>query len=429
MAQLDGQGGAAAGFAARFSRPLAFALLAEAGATLTMIATFRLASDFWGAAGFAEWVLSRRVLAFLLPVITIGMEIALPRFVAVDVGGIGSRFLAAACLLMTGIGLVLLVLVGSFDAILAGIVFGDSSRHYLLVPVFLLAVGYACHTLLYGYLRGRMEFMLANLVHLIAFGVLPLIVFWLFRESSAQTITVLGVVVGSFAAVALVYILVSTRPPLKSTIQAISPMIAFGSTRAIAALLLMLLFLLPAAIVASRSGIEAGGAVGFAVSAVTIAASAFGPVALVMLPLAASLVAMGKFAELRNVVFRLERLILVFGSGVFILMLLAAPWVAIVVTGHRSPDIELAVKLAAFAAGPFTYFVCVRNVVDACTSKTINSRNVLLAIIVFGAGMLAAEALGFDAAVGIMCSYVFALWVLAGASASVTHKLLRGGPS
>lgn len=429
MAETDGEGRPTRGIAARFSRPLAFAVLAEAGATVTMIATFRLASDLWGATGFAVWVLSRRVIAFLLPVMTIGMEIALPRFVALDVDGPISRFLAAACLLVSGTTLLLLALVWSFDSTFAGILFGDTERQYLLLPIFLLAFGYACNTLLYGYLRGRMAIMSASLVHLVAFGALPLTSIYLFGTSPEQTITVLGGIVGGVAVTALAFVLLVARPPMRASMGALPSIFAFGATRAIAALLLMLLFLLPAAIVANRSGIESAGAVGFAVSIVTIAASAFGPLVLIILPVASRLVASGRVGELRNALHRLERFIWMFGIGVFVLMFLAAPWIAILVTGDRSADIELAVKLAAFAAGPFAYFICIRNIVDACTNKAFVSWILLLSLMVFGASVLALAVLGVESPVGVMCSYVLAIWMLAAMSAIAVHRLLRGMPS
>ncbi|MCB0257444.1 MAG: hypothetical protein KDI55_27285, partial [Anaerolineae bacterium] len=60
-------------------RSVVFSFVAEIGASLSMFLTFRLASEFWGVAGFAEWVMARRLMAFIVPVITMGMDVGLTR--------------------------------------------------------------------------------------------------------------------------------------------------------------------------------------------------------------------------------------------------------------------------------------------------------------------------------------------------------------
>ncbi len=95
-------------------RSIAFSAIAELGATLSMVATFHIASDRWGMLGFAEWIMARRVLAFLLPLVTFGLDVGLPRAIARSPPGDGEGYLWAAVAIVlamaASMGIVLLPL-------------------------------------------------------------------------------------------------------------------------------------------------------------------------------------------------------------------------------------------------------------------------------------------------------------------------------
>ena len=188
-------------------RTIAFSAIAELGATLSMVLTFRIANDRWGIVGFSEWILARRLLAFLLPVLTLGMDVGLPRAIAKSRADGAEAYLQAAVVLVFATTLLAGAVLLPFDEWVARAVFGDSTRSHLVAPIALMAGAYAFYTLVYGYLRGRLEIMEANLVHILAFGVAPLIVLLVANSSVAMAIAATGVAIllaaGTFLAARL----------------------------------------------------------------------------------------------------------------------------------------------------------------------------------------------------------------------------------
>jgi O-antigen/teichoic acid export membrane protein len=49
---------------------------------LSYLLVFRIVADHFGPRGFGEYALSRRTLAFLLPIGAIGLDVAIARYVA-----------------------------------------------------------------------------------------------------------------------------------------------------------------------------------------------------------------------------------------------------------------------------------------------------------------------------------------------------------
>src|SRR6185369_2380178 len=50
--------------------------------TICGMAAFRLAHQSFGSDGFAEYALTRRSIAFLVPLLSLGIAVAIPKFVA-----------------------------------------------------------------------------------------------------------------------------------------------------------------------------------------------------------------------------------------------------------------------------------------------------------------------------------------------------------
>ena len=407
-------------------RTIAFSAIAELGATLSMVLTFRIANDRWGIVGFSEWILARRLLAFLLPVLTLGMDVGLPRAIAKShIAGAEAYLLAAVAIVIATTvfsGAVLLPV----DGWVARVVFGDSARSPLVAPIVLISAAYAFHILVYGYLRGRLRIMEANLAHILAFGVIPLVVLLVANSSVATAISATAAVIFLAAGV---FLAVNLRFAERSGAvfrEQVAELAHYGGPRMIAALLLMALSLFPASLVAFRSGIEAAGFVALAFSVVGLAGSACSPLGVVLLPLAASMWAKGRRAELLWEFRRLEKILLLLGIAAIVVIPVCAPVLAWIFLGERDPELLTALRLSGLAAAPFIYFVCARQVVDACSVDAWNTRNLLIAVASFAAAWFAFGAIGLDSIVVAMLSYACSMLVLALLTARTVRRLLKG---
>jgi hypothetical protein len=127
---------------------------------------------------------------------------------------------------------------------------------------------------------------------------------------------------------------------------------------------------------------------------------------------------------LKNAFRRLEWVIVLLGALAFVIVPFVTPIIAMLVLGERNQLLEHALSFAGLAIGPFMYFVCGRQIVDACTARGINTRNLLLAGVCFLASLMLLYSFGVDDVAAIMLSYSVAMLVLAVATAHAVRGLV-----
>lgn len=407
-------------------RSVVFSFIAEIGASLSMFLTFRLASDFWGVSGFAEWIMARRLMAVIVPVMTMGMDVGLTRTIASSRPDSARSYLLAACLVVAFMLALTSITTVPFARDISRIIFGNTTHADLVVAVLIMSAAYAFYVLLYGLLRGQLRIMEANLAHIIAYGVLPLLVILGFHESPVQSITAIGgvaAIVTGFFLFRNVAIRSTRIPALREKTR---QLVAYGGSRMVAAILLMSLALVPASIAAYRTGIEAGGFVALALSVIGLAGSVSAPIQLILLPMASAMWANGRQIELQVAFGRMEIVIICFGAAALLVVPLSAPVISTLVLGQRNLQLEQALSFAGPAVGPFVYFVCGRQVIDACSVKGINTHNLLFCALGFFAALAILLTLGISDVPAVMLSYSCAMLVLAVATGRAIRNLLKG---
>jgi O-antigen/teichoic acid export membrane protein len=399
-------------------RALGFAFAAEAATTLCQIAGFKLAFALWGGAGFGEWMLARRLLAFVLPLATLGLDVAVPRYVALARAGEGpfasAAILAAAVRMgVFGAGLVFAAL-GVFRDGVAAAAFGDSARAALVLPTAALVLAYAIHVLVYGYLRGASSPALAGALHVGVHGVLPLGVFALRPESPARALIALAL--GTLACAIAVGAVVFRRDTL--TLRAPSPaatraLMQYGGSRAAAALGLLLLATLPAALTARAAGLEQAGVVAFGLSLIGIAGTAATPIGVALLP-AASVHFAKRGGSLLPPPSKLRGLAAAVSALGGVLAFALAPAAARMFFDTADSEATLSLRLCALAAGPYFFFCFMRTLVDAQTARAVNARVVGVALLAFFVALVTSRlAFGIDPVIAAVGSYDFACLALA----------------
>lgn len=409
-------------------RAVAFAFIAELGATISMVATFRLANEWWAVSGFAEWIMSRRLIAFVVPLITVGLEVALVRSLARTEAGDSRPSEPAALLIVVTSAFFIAVVMLALPESISGLVFGDPKYADLVLPVVCVSVAYSLHVIHYAGLRGKARYMQANLAHITVFGVVPLAMIFMFSQSVAATLLAISVTV---IVVTCLSMLVNSRwRPFtaRQLASEVRDLLGYSAPRMVAALLLIALTLLPASMVATTSGIEAAGFVALALSIVGIAATASAPIQVVLLPTASAMWMDGRQRQLMEKFRVMEMVIVVLGVAAVVLMPFVAPLISIVILGFDDPSLKRMLFISSVAIGPFLYFVCGRHIIDACTSRPLNTYALLVSLIILVILAAVFRRLGIAAVDGVVSSYVLATIVLAVSTRIVIYRLFHLQP-
>ena len=384
---------------------------------------YRAASLQLGVTGFAEYALTRRVIALLQPVVVLGMDVGLVRYVAMTLGDrpqIARHVTAAAGAVGAATAAVVLVLL-AFPSAMSGLFFGTADFAHLVAPLAWLVAGAAAFPLTYSYLRGRGWGRPANAVQLFGQAVAPVVAILTAGGSSTRALTGIGVGWLSVSAVALLL----ARPPLTGRV-------AFGGDRALLRygvarfpgdLVQVALFSVPPLMVAHVLDPTTAAVFAMGIAIVTMIGSLFAPVGHVVLPAASRMVKEGRLGDLRRHTAYLLVAAAVVATGAVGAGILAAPWIIDSYLGLDVPGAARELRLVMGAAIPFTVYMAARRILDAVNDAPVNAINLGISFGVFAI----VAAVGYPAGLGITTvriAFLVACAVLAVLTLRSLHRSL-----
>lgn len=398
--------------------------VAEGLFILSYLVVFRLVADHFGPRGFGEYALSRRTLAFLLPIGAIGLDIAIARYVAYAAGRPVTQrayLPAALVLLAAAVGLQAAVLL-LFQDYWAGLFFGSTAYVSLVAPMVLLVAGNALFAVAYGNLRGHLRITEANALRVLVHAALPLGAALFIRDSVSNLLFVMGVGWMVLSAAALV----ATRMSIDKPIARAAELARYSLPRVPGDLLALVLFALPGIIVAHVADITMAGQVAFGIAALGMVASAVYPVGFVLLPVASRLLAAGSVERLRTQVFGVARVVV---ALILVSILVFEVFATPIVSAYLGPAFAGSVttlRILMLGALPWGVYISLRSVIDARHKRAVNAINVAVSFAVFTVLMLVLQRWADPASV-VVPVFVVSLYVLGTLTAIEVIRIARTG--
>ena len=357
---------------------------AVTAATTAVIAVSSVAA-YWiiGTLGsdetFARYALGRRIIAAGVPLMLLGLGTAVPRSVAIL--SAGQRDDAQAALSGALISVLVLAALGVtatglFRDRLAELLYADGSAQYLVVVTSMLAATLALQGVCYGYLRGRMRFLAANVYALCVFVVAQLGSIFVGRGDVAA---VFGLYAAGTLAVTIVAIGSDTKWLMfragftARSWTAASGLLRYGIPRVPGDAAFGFLMAAPSVAAGHLIGLEAAGALAFGTTLITMVGTAASPVSMMLLPHAARSLNARGIVRLRKLVTPLMRWGMYACVCVSVAGALVAPQLLKFFAGENFGGWALAVAIVSAGAGPFLYHVFLRSVVDAAYTRPLNA--------------------------------------------------------
>jgi O-antigen/teichoic acid export membrane protein len=407
--------------------PYSATFAAEILVLVSLAICFRLAGVLWGSTGFATYALVRRVVGFTLPVITVGVEVGLPRFIAL--GGsrrsLAAEYLVAALILcaatLTLVGLIVYFWKGTVAALLFG------SREYTdwLSPLMWLLSGYSLYIVIFAYWRGTMRIGRAALLYVLAFAIAPVCAVLLSQSGALSALSRLG---GAAALVALAFFPAHAvgMPSARKPYAAIVELLQYGAPRVIGSFALLVLFAMPALSAAHADLLALSGLLAFAVTVVGSLGSMVGPIGTILLPTAARYAGKGRLDLLRPQYLSCVWLVSVVGCLATIGVVAGADIILRFFVPRELLGYVTAFQLSALGILPYMYFCLARHVIDAHSTLPHNAVSAVLALASFVlveacVGMATQSSTGISEGIGLAA----ALCVLAWRSHILAWRVLR----
>ncbi|MDQ6879472.1 MAG: lipopolysaccharide biosynthesis protein [Candidatus Dormibacteraeota bacterium] len=353
---------------------------------LSYLAVFRLVADHFGPRGFGEYALSRRTLAFLLPIGAIGLDIAVARFVAyaADRPEEQRAYLPAALgLLAIATGVLSIVLV-ALQGFWSDLFFGSAHYVGLVPPLALMVAGNGLFAVAYGNFRGHLQILRANVLRVVVHVLLPFAAALLVRGSVSDLLYVVG---GGWAVLSLAALAV-TRMSIRDPLAHAAELARYSLPRAPGDLLALVMFAVPGIVVAHVSDISVAGNVAFGIAALGMVAVAVFPVGFVLLPVASRLLAAGSVDRLRGQVFIVARVVVVLIVIAIAVFELFANQLVSVYLGPAFAGSVATLRVLMLGALPWGIYMSLRTVIDARHKRAVNAINVAVAFAFFVALMV-----------------------------------------
>jgi O-antigen/teichoic acid export membrane protein len=360
--------------------------LATLGVMVTGMMTYRLASLNYGADGFSEYALARRVISFIQPLLALGIAVSLSRKVAgcrLESHRISETgYLSAGFTLILASSFAFSLLLLCFPRCFAQLCFGSSEYALLTMAMAPMFLGICLHFVCYAHLHGRFRLHFAGLVQFLNIGLIPMLfVVWSMSIPAVLFWTGIAMSLVSLIGIGLQFYTADDRA--HGVLPAIGELLRFGPRRVTGDLAFAALMLLPAALVTHTCDVRLGGQVAFCITLLALAQTTTAPVSTILLPQATQMLRSGRLEELRINTGKLLCVALGITALGTLFFFVATDLVLRICLGSYARELPGLTMIVMLGALPLNCHTCLRSIIDAGKEQAVNARSACLGLIAF----------------------------------------------
>jgi len=402
----------------------------ELGVLMSGLAVVSLMGRLLGVVALCEYLLLRRVLAWLQPAVQLGMGNALPRYIAYNADGPPSelrRYLAISLVLSGGLASLLACLLYFARRTLSGWLFDSAHLQTLILPLGLMAVGLTIHGSAYGYFRGRLALIQANALQACNVVFVPLVVVVALAKTHSVALIVgaTGVITVLFSALVCTVLLRRGTAAQFGLGNGAGELLRYGLPRVPGDFALGGLLALGPLVATHFVPISSVTCLLLGISILSAVSASSTPVGALMLSKVSMMLAQDRREEVRTCLEYFLTAVIELSVFVCLQLIVLTPALLHAWVG-RDFGAEATVAQIIMLAIPFyLIYGCLRGSVDAASITAYNTHNLFFALGLFGVLLLTAVNLMshalFPAAVA--ASLLVALTLLAGLTVRTTHRL------
>ncbi|MGH9633233.1 MAG: lipopolysaccharide biosynthesis protein [Candidatus Angelobacter sp.] len=348
-----------------------------------------------GVVALGEFLLIRRLCAWLAAAAQLGLGTALPREIAhegAEGEAKGRKFYLCAALIVTAAILLFSVICSGAPRWSANIMLG-SGNVSLLYALLFLVLATVVHTMLVSYYVGLQQMRMANILQIVNNAALPAIVIWATARSQSTAVVVAAASLVQFviACIWSIPVLLATKGiKLKDITDLSRQLLNYGIRRVPADIAAGGLFTVGPVIAAHYVSADKIAFLLLGTICLTSASIAFAPLSVVLLTKVSSLLGRGRNNDVRDYVGHLRSAVMhVSFLVVTQALLFVNPTIRWWIGGTYHSALPILCVMILGVPG-YMYFVALRTVIDAATPVAYNTRNVVVSIAFLVTGSLAA---------------------------------------
>jgi O-antigen/teichoic acid export membrane protein len=359
--------------------------------SLAVFLVYKLSRHSFGAEGFLQYSIGKRVISFLLPVLALGLFVGLPREVARVDGTENSlhkhlylRYTVAVELILL---IILTVLFSVFSRPLSMLFFSSTQYSNLMLPIALNIGGILFTEISYSYYRGLNQMTVSNAIFALNVFLIPVVLI-LCVVSMRQFFWLYGILMFATSFLFIIIPLFKRVSLKDNLLMHFFCFIGYSIRRVVGDVVFQLFFLFPSIFVAHTFTVSLAGNVSFVLSLMNLISIPLAPISTLLLPISVSKLKSGNIGEFKALSAKLVLYSILLGLGTSLAVFFAAPYI----TKFFLNDNEQALvflRILAISFIPFAVYFVLRSLIDAASRRAYNSINLTISFIVFfGATMI-----------------------------------------
>ncbi len=355
----------------RFLREVAALGLAQVIVGLCSVALIAVLAARLTADGLGLFYLSRRSIALAGPIILLGFDVALPRYIGLHRDR-AAAYLTVALIASGSLGIVTLLAAVCFAPAGAVVVFGTASEALLLMAVAAHWLTYPLQAILYAFYRGLRSIRMVTGVW-IAYALFPLALALFIVPMGGTDSMRLGRFFLATAVFTLALAVVARSAaarPWSWDRAALRELLRYGIPRIPSSFFLAATYAAPVLFAAHFIGLSAAAVQGTSIAVLPVLEQLATPVSLVLLPQVAEFVGDPSRAGLRLVGATVVPFALHCGLAAAFLLPGVIPDLLVLWVGREKTSVAVA-AVVAFGAGWDLAYVILRGVLDAITPRPL----------------------------------------------------------
>jgi len=372
-----------------FVHDVVLTLTAEVTVMASSLAVISILGRWLDAHALSEYMLLRRVLAWLLAGVLAGLSTALPRYVARAAGlkrGSETTYFSASLVLLFPLCVLFSAALFAFQQQWASWLFGERSEAALVVALAILLSGMVIHRTVYGYFRGLLAMSRANAMEVLNLAIVPLVIVALLHRSGsiALMVGVIGGVTLLFGALFAVPVArhafesswrnltASCRELLEYSVPRVPGDVGAAALQAIGPVIAV--HYLPLAQVAPLL---------LGLNILLVTGYAVGPLGTVLLSKLSMMLGQDRHEEVQTRLRFLVAAILEISVFACLQLVVFADVAVRTWVGSRYLANINVIRLVLLAIPSYLFYVALRSAIDAVTVKPCNAMNVLASLALF----------------------------------------------
>lgn len=395
---------------------------------------YKLAASMFGQEGFSLYALVRRNLSFLQPLLIMGLGVGIPRYIgysslketthAEDGYFLGGLFVS---IIFTIIFCILAILYAEYSGFW---LFGSSYHSIMIIPLCTMLLGSNIQSLCYSYFRGKTMMIQANLLQIVAGGIVPLMSFLLFGSSIYWTLIIMGILWFVISVLFCTYRFISINQCLEINviIAQTKEVLNYSIRRVPGDFALTTLLALPVTFVAHYSGITDAGFVALGIAVFGMVGSVTSPVGIILLPQASYMIARGNETELKQLTVKILKYSVFIALFLTLIFQLGSKDILNIYLGKGYEAASNYIGLILIGSVPYAVYLGSRSVLDAITIKAVNAKNLIISLSFFI--LISSLSCLFKLGVnGMLISFVISIYLLGGLTLYQLQRFFKNGSS